>query len=188
MPRAALVIAVLGACSGKAEPEPEVPPATVPHDASVDGITAIIGFDPASGMHLDDDGTGIARPVRPKNRPTHPIDIVLRSSPTGALAAVDGVQVGLTPAYWFGESDGREHEFTFALRGYGVARYRFVPIQGGVVHATLQRSIEEARDGGVGQDMLPPSFTPVPDAAVVVPPPTVITPVDAQAPGLGPAP
>jgi len=181
MSRAAIaaIVALGASCSPKSEPPPQ--PVQAPADAATtDGITAIGTFDPASGRHLDDDGAGVTRPVRPKNRPTRPLDIMLRSTPTGAMAAVDGVQVGITPAYWFGESDGREHEFTFVLRNHAVARYRFVPIQSGVVHARLEPvAVDEIHDGGVPPEMAPPpTFTP--DAAPVMPPPTVITPVDAQ--------
>src|SRR6185503_10877371 len=42
-----------------------------------------------------------------------------------------------TPTYWYGESDGLEHTFTFTRPGYGTAIYRFVPIQSGTVHVKL---------------------------------------------------
>src|SRR5665647_1116570 len=124
------------ACSAKPEPPPSAqpPPAPIPQDAAP-GTTVITGFNATSGMHLDDDGTGAAAPARPRNRAGHPVDVMLRSTPNGAMAAVDGVQVGPTPSYWFGEADGREHEFTFVRPGYAVARYRFVPIQSGLIHA-----------------------------------------------------
>jgi len=63
----------------------------------------------------------------------------LRSTPPGAIAAVDGVPVGPTPAVWEGSTDGRPREFTFVLPGYSIARYRFIPMQNGVVHGTLGR-------------------------------------------------
>ena len=178
MSRAAMaIVATVGfGCSSQVEPLPQPAPPT-PHDANTDGITVIGGFDPSSGLHLDDDGAGVARPVRPKNRPTRPIDVVLKSSPTGATAAVDGVQVGLTPAFWFGESDGREHEFTFVLRGYAVARYRFVPVSSGVVHARLEHVTEDHIDAGAE----PVLVVPRPDAVVVAPPATVLTPDAATA-------
>jgi len=130
-----------------------VPPAPV--DAGVvpsDGITEIGTFDAASGMHLDDDATNPGH-VTPPPRTVHTgkaIDIMLKSTPPGAMAAVDGVQMGPTPTYWpAGEADGREHEFTFVLRGFAVARYRFVPISSGVVHARLEAIVEDRPDAGV---------------------------------------
>ena len=68
---------------------------------------------------------------------SRPIELVLRSTPAGAIAAVDGVAVGPTPAVWQGSTDGRAREFTFVLPGYSIARYRFIPMQSGVVHGTL---------------------------------------------------
>jgi hypothetical protein len=65
------------------------------------------------------------------------VEIVLRSSPPGARAAVDNVEVGITPTTWFGEADGVARNFTFALRGYAAGRYYFIPAQSGVVHARL---------------------------------------------------
>ncbi|RMH44995.1 MAG: hypothetical protein D6689_01015 [Deltaproteobacteria bacterium] len=76
------------------------------------------------------------RPPRP--RAARPVEIILRSTPPGAIAAVDGRVVGPTPAYWRGDADGTPHEFTFVLDGYALARYRFVPRVSGVVHATLE--------------------------------------------------
>ena len=63
----------------------------------------------------------------------------MRSTPPGAVAAVDGITVGPTPTLWEGTVDGRAREFTFVLPGYAIARYRFVPTQSGVVHGTLGR-------------------------------------------------
>jgi hypothetical protein len=72
-------------------------------------------------------------------RKGRPIELILRSTPAGAIAAVDGEAVGPTPAVWEGDTDGRAREFTFVLPGYAIARYRFVPMQSGVVHGTLGR-------------------------------------------------
>ncbi|HEU0035688.1 MAG TPA: hypothetical protein VFQ53_33985 [Kofleriaceae bacterium] len=170
-------IAAIAACSSHEPPAPAPQPAPPPIVADA-GVTQIPGYDPASGMHLDEDGAGMVVAKRPKNRPSRPVDIMLKSSPPGAMAAVDGVQIGTTPRYWYGESDGLEHEFTFVLRGHAVARYRFVPLQSGVVHARLEAIAEEALDGGLEPQIAP---TLAPDAAVVAPPPppTVLTPVPA---------
>jgi hypothetical protein len=169
-------------------------------DAGVDGITTIGTFDPASGMHIDGvdvAGGRIGTPDRtkPKNgRTARPIDIILRSSPSGARAAVDGVYIGNTPTYWFGESDGREHEFTFTLPRHAVARYRFIPFSNGVVHGTLDPVADETLppdiEPQIAPVIAPDAAVPMmvrPDAArVVEPPPTVI--VDAPPPATDPLP
>jgi hypothetical protein len=181
-----VAVVVLG-CSGKKQEPPPAVPAPV-SDAGVDGITSIGGWDPSSGMHLDDDPrTGRAAAPR-RNRQGRPIDITLKSTPTGAVAAVDGREIGRTPVYWLdGEADGQEHEFTFTLPRYATARYRFVPISSGVIHARLEPIDSEPADAGIR-----PSIAPVfaPDAAVA-PPPTVLTPdaaVRVVAPDAAPAP
>lgn len=176
------------ACSGKSAPPP-APTATSPQDAGVDGITTIGSLDPGA-LDRDPRNPRIA-PSRTRNRPPRPIDIMLDSTPTGAIAAVDGVQVGVTPTYWYGDSDGLEHEFTFVRPRYAVARYRFVPIQSGVVHARLEPVTDEPIDAGV-EPMLPPTFTPPPvPPPAVPPPPTVLAPdAGSEAPptGVGPQP
>lgn len=163
-------LALLIACSEPSTPPP--PARAVPTDAAVDGITTIGDHDPSS-RHLDEGGTGKAAPKQKANRPTRAIDITLKTTPVGAEARVDGVLIGLTPTFWFGESDGREHEFTFTRRGYATGRYRFVPIQSGVVHAQLEPVAEDNPDAGIK-----PQFAPVfaPDAGFVTPPETVLTP------------
>ena len=133
-------------------------------------------------------------PPAPNPRAAHPISITLRSSPPGATAAVDGTVVGTTPAYWGGDADGREHEFTFDLRGFALARYRFVPITSGVVHARLEPIAEETVAGVASEQVVPktgavlvaPPPAPVaPDAYVAPPPPTV--PPDAAVAPTAPA-
>jgi hypothetical protein len=191
MSRAWLCVALI-ACSSKDDP-PQVAP-TPPRDAGVpmDGITAIGRFDPASGMHLDDD---MPNPVRPRQarQPGKLVDITLRSSPPGAIAAVDGQQIGRTPTY-APVTSGIEHEFTFVLEGYAVARYRFVPIQSGVVHATMEPVSSEI-DAGVAlppemsrpQPTLPPPAVPAPPT--LVSPPDAAISIDATTPsGTGPNP
>jgi hypothetical protein len=103
-------------------------------------------------------------PARPKNRPARPIDVMLKSEPRGALAAVDGRPIGTTPTFWAGESDGFEHEFTFSLAGHAFARYRFVPITSGVLHVTLQPVATEPVDGGL-EPLIAPTFAPDPAPA-----------------------
>ena len=176
------LVVLVAACTGKPEPSPAPPPQTAIADAGVDGITTIGTFDPASGMHLDDDQPGRppAHPAVP--RVSHPIDVTLRSTPPGARAAVDGVTIGNTPTYWPGQADGRDHDFTFTLPGYNVARYRFVPITSGVIHAHLDSVTTDETDAGVSPDMSPavspsvsPSRHPVPTDAYV--------PIDANSVG-----
>ncbi|HET9993210.1 MAG TPA: hypothetical protein VFQ65_31960, partial [Kofleriaceae bacterium] len=137
------------------------------------------------------------RRSQPSNRPSHPIDVILRSTPTGAEAAVDGIPLGPTPAYWNGTADGHEHEFTFVLPGHAVARYRFVPITSGVIHARLERIPSDEIDAGTPvADPTPgiPKLAPAPPVRVdapapIAPPPTVIAPsVDANEPSPGPGP
>src|SRR5207245_11179453 len=94
-------------------------------------------------------------------RPGHPIDITLRSTPSQAQAFVDGLLVGTTPTYWAGTADGREHEFTFTLAGYEIARYRFVPITSGVIHGRLTPLSEDV-DGGVPEVQVVPQVAPQP--------------------------
>jgi len=75
--------------------------------------------------------------VNTPKRPGRPIEIILRSTPSGARVAVDGVELGVTPTMWMGET-GAPHEFTFVLAGHALARYRFVPVASGLVHPRLE--------------------------------------------------
>jgi hypothetical protein len=112
---------------------------------------------PASEFHLDD--SEITYRPRPRRGPAREeratIHITLKSTPSGAMAAVDGVPVGRTPAFWDGEVTGKPHEFTFVLPGYAMARYRFVPTTHGIVHGTLKRLAAEAGDAGPGPEVEP---------------------------------
>jgi hypothetical protein len=81
------------------------------------------------------------RPTEPFRVPSgrrRSIELILRSTPAGAVAAVDGVVVGPTPTFWRGDMTGKACEFTFVLTDYAMARYRFVPTSDGIVHATLR--------------------------------------------------
>jgi hypothetical protein len=161
--RAAICLIFAIACSSKSEaPRAEPPPAGARAAGSAGaGDRAVEATaDPAAETRVDRDPAGPppARTAAP--RAARPIDIVLRSSPPGATAAVDGVPIGPTPTYWSGDANGREHEFTFVLPGYAFARYRFVPITSGVVHARLE-VLADDNDAGVPAEMM--RF--VPDAA-----------------------
>lgn len=138
---AACAAVVLLGCGSKEAPAPPAPAAEavvqVPAPAPAPGITELPSFDATDGTHLDPDVPAPA-PVRPRARNARVIGILLRSSPAGAMAAVDGRPVGRTPAYWEGEVTGGEREFTFALAKHAVARYRFTPTTNGVVHGRLE--------------------------------------------------
>ncbi len=181
---AALTLLFASSCSGDSESStskktPIV--VSVPGDGGLPATTPP-GVDPATG-HIDDYGT--FRPVQAQplpGRERHAIDVTLRSSPPGALAAVDGSPIGPTPAFWSGYADGREHEFVFTLEKHAIARYRFVPVSSGVIHARLAPVLDE-RDAGVAP---PPEVVPQPPPSAIVPPappPTIIAPDAAPAPG-----
>ncbi|HTJ45049.1 MAG TPA: PEGA domain-containing protein [Kofleriaceae bacterium] len=172
----------ISACKGDAEPAaapPPAPPTAITIDAAPppDGITAIGAFDPSSGMHLDDDTPGARRGATNVVHTKRTLEILLRSSPTGATVAVDGVIVGQTPNYWEGDFTGREREFTFVMPGYAMARYRFVPTTNGIVHGRLTKIVAD-QDAGVPAiprptDLAAPAVSGAPDAGtrVIVPPP-----------------
>ena len=125
------------------------------------------------------------QPTPTQGRPGRPIDITLRSTPSGAQVAVDGAVIGNTPAYWMGTADGREHEFVFTMRGYAIARYRFVPLVSGVVHGRLDRMTDDL-DAGVAP---PPEVVPQrPPGSSLVPPPPAVPPDAAQRITPGPQP
>lgn len=166
----ALTLVVVAACGGGNDHGPPKP--VVPQDAPAPRVAP----DPQP-VHTDPD------PHRPPvgHREGKPIDIILRSSPQAANAAVDGVPLGTTPTYWSGTADGREHEFTFVLPGHAVARYRFVPITSGVVHARLEPISEETPDAGVAPAPLAPGPAPVTQADPIPPGIPAITPDAAPA-------
>lgn len=164
------------------KPRPTTRPDPEPTKIQLDGGPGgHIGTDPSAVMHLDEDVSG--RPVTPPpapNRPGRPIDVTLRSSPPGARVSVDGQPLGNTPAYWNGMADGREHEFLFTLPRHAIARYRFVPVASGVIHARLDPILEDV-DAGVAP---PPEVVPPQRQPLVVPTPT--TPAPAMTPDATP--
>jgi len=182
--RAAICLTFALACSSKSEPpRPEPAQEATRNDGSAGGDrTSEAAGDVTSGARGEREP---GPPGRQTARAGRPIDIVLRSSPPGATAAVDGVPIGPTPTYWAGEANGREHEFTFVMPGYAFARYRFVPITSGVVHARLEVLAEDT-DAGVLDEMmrmLPEPLSPAdaqrPRAPQVPPdtPPSEVGPV-----------
>jgi hypothetical protein len=187
------------ACSDNSDkPKPTTRPDPAPTQIQLDaGPGGHIGVDPSAAMHLDED-VG-SRPVPPPsgpNRPGRPIDVTLRSSPPGARVSVDGQPLGNTPAYWSGMADGHEHEFLFTLPKHAIARYRFVPVASGVIHARLDPIAEDV-DAGVAP---PPEVVPPQRQPLVVPTPTTPAPAmtpdatppadaaEATMPGMGPQP
>jgi hypothetical protein len=173
MRRVAVGLLVLAACGddGDAPPRVTAPPPTLvsPVDAAMPdgGVTVITGFDPRSGMHLDDDDDGLPTRTPGASRNRRSLEIILRSSPSGATALVDGQVVGKTPSFWEGEFTGREREFTFVLPGHALARYKFVPIANGIVHAKL---VPVLSDSGALLPILPP-LVAAPQPPVKRPPP-----------------
>ncbi len=160
-----LVVAVITGCSGgSSAPLPR----QVPKDAPVARPLGPVPVE-SSVPRVED----LRRPPA-SNRPARPIDVILRSTPNGAEVAVDGVPLGPTPAYWNGMADGHEHEFTFVLPRHAVARYRFVPITSGVIHARLEPIGEDVDAGVAGAESLPG----IPTIARPLPPPSI----DAAAP------
>ena len=208
-----LLALAASACSGSDKPpEPTAPPtpatplagsgsASALGAATIDaGITTLPTFDPSAG-HLDgDDGAAVPsrRPGAVRNGRT--LELTLRSSPAGALAAVDGVVIGRTPTYWEGDFTGREREFTFVLPGHAIGRYRFVPTTSGVVHAPLIK-LETPHDAGMPEIPVPapapppmrapagskPRTEPTSDAPARVAPVIVAPVIVAPTPGAAPS-
>ena len=175
-----VVLSLLAACSQKSVPIEKTDPK---------GSAAPLEVPPPDHPAPRPDDVPHVVPAPPNPRAAHPISITLRSSPPGATAAVDGTVVGTTPAYWAGDADGREHEFTFDLRGYALARYRFVPVTSGVIHARLEPISDEPDAGVAAEQALPktgsvlvaPPPAPVAPDAYVAPPPPVVPPDAAAA-------
>lgn len=197
MPRAAAAAAAVAAvligsaCSGNDAAPPPAPsaPAGPPRDAAAVDVAALQPTAP------DDDVAAARGPApRPKSRTPRPIDIALKSTPPGATAAVDGRPIGITPTFWAGESDGLEHEFTFTRPGYAYARYRFVPVTSGVLHATLEAMPAEPPPGPMIAPQLAPDAgaPPEPPQADASPEAPLSPPPGSAAPGpaggIGPTP
>jgi len=151
-PDARAIVALMlatAACNGGggAAQAPPAPQTAISMDAGapvVDaGITTLPSYDPRGGYFLDPDPGAPRAPGRNPRRDRAPLSLLLRSTPAGAIAAVDGIRLGPTPALWDGEA-GAAHEFTFVLAGHALARYRFVPLVSGVVHGTLVRIASDA--------------------------------------------
>jgi hypothetical protein len=124
------------AANASAQPIAEIPAdAAEPAEPPPSAITVA----PASGTHLDG-----ALGYKPRGHSTPTIkgkvvELVLRSTPPGATASIDGKEIGVTPTFWSGAADQRAHEFTFVKAGHSMARYRFVATHSGVVHGNLAK-------------------------------------------------
>ncbi|MCP4447043.1 MAG: PEGA domain-containing protein [Myxococcales bacterium] len=106
--------------------------------AVLEPAPAAITVAPPTGTHLDGD-TASYRPrdYQLRKNKSKTIELVLRSSPPGATASIDGKAIGVTPTFWSGTADQRAHDFTFVKGGYTMARYRFVATHSGTVHGSL---------------------------------------------------
>lgn len=180
---------VIAGCSGEGGGETKAPPPPMPAylvDAAPETApTPLPAYDPASGYHLDDaEGvTGARRPDRAAPRERRYLQLMLKSTPSGAVTAVDGKVLGRTPLFWEGEFTGREREFTFVLPGYAMARYRFVPVRDGFVHGRLEKVASDLGDAGV-----PAIPTPEPERPPQPRPQPTPPPIDAAAPPADAAP
>jgi hypothetical protein len=187
-----LGLATLVACSSKKQEAPDKSSEPAPVGSLVrgdGGVTAVVTNVDPSGMHMDDD---VAQtPVQPQPQPARqgkPIDVTLRSTPPGAQVAVDGTVLGNTPSFWNGMADGREHEFVFTMRGYAIARYRFVPVASGVIHARLDPIHEETDAGAAAPppEVMSPRAPTTPSINPPSAPPTIVP--DAASPTTSPLP
>lgn len=130
------LLIVTAACSGKKAKVAE---------GSVVGLTAEVVPPAPVAPVAEEKPTESNAPRRERERPR--LKLSLRSTPPGAKALVDGRPVGSTPLIHELEDDGRAHEFTFVLEGYAMERYKFPPIQDGVIHAKL-KPIPASADAG----------------------------------------
>jgi hypothetical protein len=117
-------------------------------DAASPDAAYVLPAAPLTGSHVDAEGSGyqaagyqVARSAPQRNHKAKAIELVLRSTPPGAIASIDGKPIGNTPTYWHGFADGKAHEYTFTKKGYSMARYRFVSTQSGVVHGSLNKLV-----------------------------------------------
>lgn len=165
------MLLVACACGDSGAPQP--PPVVVqPIDAAVDGTGS-------AGRPQPTDETPFATTPRAgQKHPGRPIEVILRSTPSGAKVAVDGIEIGVTPTIWLGET-GAPHEFTFVLEGHALARYRFVPVASGLVHPRLEPVAEQGSKQRPPPQMIAPH--PVPPPSVVEPAPPTVTPDAAEA-------
>ncbi len=178
-----IVLAGLAACKGD-ERSPSAPPPPPTTAVSVDAGVATVALDAGNrtlpthnptGLYAEDEIPATRPVARVGSRDRRVVQLLLRSSPSGATAAVDGVRLGATPVLWEGELTGLTREVTFVLAGHALARYRFVPVTSGIVHGTLAKV---ADDGSV----VAPALVPIPPPELPArrsSPPPAAPPIDA---------
>ena len=163
---------LLAACSPSSEPTPSVSEA--PRDAAI-----------VRDAYDEPAPTRIARKQQPFKEP-RPIEITLRSTPSNATASVNGEVIGETPVTWFGQTYGVDVEFVFVMKNHASAKYRFVPVQSGVVHATLVPVTPDPDSAG---GMLMPADPPrLPEPEPLAPPEEGSAAGSSVRPPLGPQP
>lgn len=154
------LVCTVAACAtsaddGKEEGATAPPVAIALADASVpaEPPPTAITTAPDTGTHLDGAIGYQPRGHQPRAANGKTIELVLRSSPPGATASIDGKEIGVTPTFWSGAADRRAHEFTFVKEGFTMARYRFVATHSGVVHGNLAKlqTSEEAKAAAAAQ-------------------------------------
>ncbi len=105
------------------------------------GKTAEVSPTKAAMTQLAASPPDAAAPVaaKPEAPPPKMLHLVVKSTPSGADAMVDGKGVGKTPANFDLVDDGHEHEFSFEKDGFKPAKYRVTPVRDGLVaHVQLQ--------------------------------------------------
>ena len=139
-----------------------------------------------SGMHLDDDvGSRTVQPPATGARQGQ-IQITLRSTPSGARPRSTACRSARRPRSGAAPRTAASTSSRSYSTGHAIARYRFVPITSGVIHARLEPVGEEVDAGVPAVEVTPPPPPPVHTAPP--PPPTVIAPADAAPPPIDAAP
>jgi len=150
-----LLAAGLGCSSSDSGDDATAPPQAAATEVLDAGLPDASAQRPARGLdqdlHFDSYNreTDATVPVRRSRRDRDDeLELLLRSTPPGARAEVDGKPVGVTPVLYRAPRDGKARQFTFVRAGYSMARYRFVPTRSGIVHGTLDALAEPMPDAG----------------------------------------
>jgi len=93
-----------------------------------------------------------------------PVEVVLDSSPEGALVSADGVAIGMTPMKWQVVPTGKPRTLAFALAGYRREVVDALPAEGLRLRPTLE-PVARRRSARHGSSSFPsrPSVAPVDD-------------------------
>jgi len=93
-----------------------------------------------------------------------PVEVVLDSSPEGALVSADGVAIGTTPMKWQVVPTGKTRTLAFALPGYRREVVDALPAEGLRLRPTLE-PVARRRSARHGSSSFPsrPSVAPVDD-------------------------